>query len=307
MYEKYFYLKEKPFNVTPDPRFLYLSAKHREAIDLLSFGITERKGFIVLTGEVGTGKTTLLRALLERLPEKVETALILNPLLSDTELLKTIIRDFGIDAGPDPSRADIDRLNEFLIKVNSDGGNAVVIIDEAQHLSPTALEMLRLLSNLETDREKLLQIVMAGQPELRDMLNMPELRQLNQRIIVRYHLMPLDRDETSAYIQSRLFVAGGSGTVGFTEEAITKVFEKTNGIPRMINITCDRALLHAFISEKKVVDLGSAVKASSELESEGYLSREQTEVNTQGYACYVPRLAAYAVAAACLAWVLLVL
>src|SRR5574337_469502 len=213
MYEKFFYLKENPFHVTPDPRFLYLSRSHREAIDLMLFGIRERKGFILLIGEVGTGKTTLCRALLERLPRNTETALILNPVLSGKELLENITADFGIKAKGGSIKAHLDSLNVFLLKRASAGANAVVIIDEAQNLTPGALEMVRLLSNLETDRHKLIQILLVGQPEFKEMLSLDELRQLNQRIAVRCGLAPLDPKETGAYIQTRLNIAGGRESV----------------------------------------------------------------------------------------------
>jgi general secretion pathway protein A len=291
MYEKFFYLKEKPFHITPDPRFLFLSSKHREAIELLCFGISKKKGFIVLTGEVGTGKTTLCRALLEKLSDRVETALILNPLLSDHDLLKTITEDFGLKVEGSSAKAHIDRLNEFLLETASGGGNAVVIIDEAQNLSPRALEMLRLLSNLETEKEKLLQIIMVGQPELKDKLQLPELRQLNQRVIVRYHLDPLDLKETGAYIQSRLFVAGGSGTVSFTGEAVEGVYEGSSGIPRMINIICDRALTAAFIAEKRTVDIGAVKTATDELRGDGYLGRDTRDLHQPGYLRYMRHIA----------------
>ena len=192
VYEKFFYLTENPFNITPDPKFLYLSKKHQEALDLLCFGISERKGFLMLSGEVGTGKTTLCRALLDKLDINVKSALILNPLLSDTELIRAINEDFGLRVDSSSLKEQVDALNSFLMVKAGEGGNAVVIIDEAQNLSPKALEMIRLLSNLETEKMKLIQIVLVGQPELREKLKLPELRQLNQRIVVRYHLSPLE-------------------------------------------------------------------------------------------------------------------
>lgn len=273
MYEKFFFLKENPFHITPDPKFLYLSKKHREAIDLLSFGIGEKKGFILLSGEVGTGKTTLCRALLEKLPKNAESALILNPVLSEEDLLKTITADFGLKPGGNAVKDHLDELNRFLLKKAASGSTAVVIIDEAQNLNPATLEMIRLLSNLETEKEKLLQIVLVGQPELRDKLSLPELRQLNQRVIVRYHLNPLDLQETRAYIENRLKVAGG-GNIDFREDAMRLVFEKSQGIPRMINIICDRALTAAFIDEKRTIDSDIVKHASSELEDDGYLEKD---------------------------------
>lgn len=293
MYEKYFYLREKPFHITPDPRFLYLSEKHREAMDLLRFGIFKRKGFIVLTGEVGTGKTTLCRALLGRLPEGVATALIMTPILTEDELLRTITGDFGLEVSGESPKAHLDALNAFLLETASEGKNAAVIIDEAQNLSPAALEMLRLLSNLETDTEKLLQVVMVGQPELREKLSMPELRQLNQRVIVRHHLEPLSGEETAAYIQNRLLVAGGS--VRFTDEASGLVHEKSTGIPRKINIICDRALMAAFVAEKKAVDEESVRAAATELEEDGYLASPRFPLCLR----FIPHATAFA--AACLA------
>ena len=191
MYEKYFYLNENPFHITPDPRFLYLSRKHQEAIDLLLYGIKERKGFLLLTGEVGTGKTTISRVILDRLKGGVDTALILNPIFTGFDLLRTINEDFGINVKSDSIKDHLDAFNAFLIERTHACGNVVVIIDEAQNLTPKALEMVRLLSNLETEKMKLLQIVLIGQPELREKLKLPELRQLNQRILVRYHLNPV--------------------------------------------------------------------------------------------------------------------
>lgn len=289
MYEKFFYLNEKPFHITPDPKFLYLSRKHREAIDLLTFGITEKKGFILLTGEVGTGKTTLCRALLEKLPKKTESALILNPLLSELELLRTITADFGISVSGPTAKDHIDALNRFLLEAAAKGGTSVVIIDEAQNLSPSALEMVRLLSNLETEREKLLQIILAGQPELKERLGTQGLRQLNQRIIVRYQLDPLDLDETSAYITNRLFVAGGKGAVEFTREAIELIHKESGGIPRKINIVCDRALTAAFIDGKRKVGIDETRKAVDDLGKEGYLAIGAKDHEL--YTMYAPHLA----------------
>ncbi|MFQ5464978.1 MAG: ExeA family protein [Thermodesulfobacteriota bacterium] len=271
MYEKFFYLRENPFNITPDPRYLFLSKSHAEAIELMSYGVRRRKGFMLLTGEVGTGKTTLCRALLGRLPGTTESALILNPVLSDIELLRTINHDFGLDLRSDSLKDNLDALNDFLLKTNVRGGNAVIIIDEAQKLSPRALEMLRLLSNLETDREKLLQIVMVGQPEFRSKLRMSGLRQLNQRVIVRHHLEPLDAGDTGGYIANRLRVAGAESRLAFSPSAVRLVHETSHGIPRMINIICDRTLTAAFIDETRTIGEGTVKKAVLELTREGYV------------------------------------
>ena len=290
MYERFFFLKEKPFHITPDPRFLYLGRKHGEAIELLSYGVKERKGFILLTGEVGTGKTTLCRALLDKLPQGTESALILNPMLSDTELLSTIVHDFGLKPSGMTPRAHIDCLNNFLLERYASGGNAVVIIDEAQHLNQAALEMVRLLSNLETEREKLLQIVLVGQPELREKLRMNQLRQLNQRIIIRYHLEALDLGETADYIGNRLEVAGCAGSVEFTPDALRAIHRGSGGIPRMINIVCDRALTAAYITDKRLIDRKVTGFALSELEAEGYIAKGSSGV--LAYLEYTPHIAA---------------
>lgn len=274
VYEKFFYLKENPFNITPDPRFLYLSKKHQEALDLLFFGVTERKGFLMLSGEVGTGKTTISRALLDRLNSKVRSALMLNPLLSDIELLMAINEDFGLKAGSPSLKEQLDVLNSFLVELSRHGGNAVVIIDEAQNLSPKALEMIRLLSNLETEKMKLLQIVLVGQPELRDKLKLPELRQLNQRIVVRYHLGSLNFEETKAYIFKRLAIAGGKGNIKFAVAALKSIYEASSGIPRLINIICDRALTAAFVAETRVIDSEIEKKAIDELDMDGTLRKD---------------------------------
>lgn len=286
MYEKFFYLKEKPFHITPDPRFLYLSNKHREAIDLLTYGVAEKKGFIMLTGEVGTGKTTLCRALLDKFPKRTESALILNPVLSEHDLIKTVTDDFGLKV-EGSVKDHLDRLNGFLLKNASAGVSSVVIIDESQDLSPSTLEMVRLLSNLETHKEKLLQIILVGQPELQEMLKGEELRQLNQRIIVRYHLDPLDHEETYGYIQNRLVIAGANGNVQFTAEAMSDIHEASGGIPRVINIVCDRALTAAYIEEMRVIGRELIKKALDELKQEGYIKSG----GAAGYSKYLPHIA----------------
>mgnify|MGYP001571954833 FL=1 len=274
MYEKFFYLKENPFNITPDPKFLYMSKKHQEALDLLFFGISQRKGFLMLSGEVGTGKTTICRALLEKLDSKVSSALIINPLLSDVELLKSINEDFGLKAETLTMKEQVDALNSFLVGKAKNAGNAVVIMDEAQNLSPKALEMIRLLSNLETEKMKLIQIVLVGQPELREKLKLPELRQLNQRIVVRCHLGSLNFEETKSYIFKRLTIAGGKGSVKFTATALKSIYEASSGIPRLINIVCDRTLTAAFVAGKRVIDEEIGKKAVDELDMDGTLRKD---------------------------------
>jgi general secretion pathway protein A len=269
MYEKYFYLNENPFHITPDPKFLYLSKKHQEAIDLLLYGIMERKGFLLLTGEVGTGKTTISRIILDRLKGCADSALILNPIFSGFDLLRTINEDFGISVESDSTKDHLDALNAFLMERTHAGGNVVVIIDEAQNLKPKALEMVRLLSNLETEKMKLLQIVLIGQPELREKLQLPELRQLNQRILVRHHLDPLDEGEMVAYIHTRLTIAGCRGSVRFTSRAMPIIYDSCQGIPRTINTFCNRALTAAFVDEKRVIDRAIAVRVRNELKREG--------------------------------------
>lgn len=274
MYEKFFYLKENPFNITPDPKFLYMSKKHQEALDLLFFGISQRKGFLMLSGEVGTGKTTICRALLEKLDSKVSSALIINPLLSDVELLKSINEDFGLKAETMTMKEQVDALNSFLVGKAKNAENAVVIMDEAQNLSLKALEMIRLLSNLETEKMKLLQIVLVGQPELREKLKLPELRQLNQRIVVRCHLGSLNFEETKSYIFKRLTIAGGKGSVKFTAMALKSIYEASSGIPRLINIVCDRTLTAAFVAGKRVIDEEIGKKAVDELDMDGTLRKD---------------------------------
>ncbi|HOJ51409.1 MAG TPA: AAA family ATPase [Syntrophales bacterium] len=267
MYEAYFGLNENPFNITPDPRFLYLSHQHREALDHILYGINQRKGFVMVTGGVGTGKTTLSRALLQSLDSSVDTALIFNPSISEVELLQNVLSEFHLpNLPPTATKRDyIETLNEFLLQNFSAGRNAVLIIDEAQNLSHRVLEELRLLSNLETDREKLLQIILLGQVELAEMVSLYSLRQLNQRITVRYHLSFLNLEETVAYINHRLAVAGSNSERLFTDGACRLVYKYSQGCPRMINVICDRAILVAYVCNQKVVNRGTVVEALRDL------------------------------------------
>jgi len=255
LYCKFYNLTERPFNVTSDPAFFFLSQKHKEALSHLLYGTTQRKGIIAITGEIGTGKTTLCRYFLNQLGPDVKTAFILNPYFSEIQLLEAIIKDFGI-AIKDKSRLSfVAQLNKFLLRESESGNNVVLIIDEAQNLKPQQLEQVRLLSNLETDKNKLLQIVLAGQPELNRKLNMPGLRQLQQRIMVRYHITPLEKDEVAEYIRYRLNIAGAMDKIHFTDEVIKVIFEFSSGTPRLINMLCDRALLAGFIQEAYLIDL----------------------------------------------------
>ncbi|GAB4347414.1 MAG: ExeA family protein [Candidatus Abyssubacteria bacterium] len=251
MYESFFGFKEKPFNITPDPKYLYLSAQHQEAIAHLLYGIRERGGFVAVTGEIGTGKTTLLRYLLNQLDERTEGAVVFNPNLSEIELLKSINEDFGIISTGQTKKELIDELNKFLLEERLRGKNMVLIIDEAQNLTPALLEQIRMLSNLETEKEKLIQIILIGQPQLKKLLARPELKQLDQRVTARYHLNPLSRRETYHYIRHRLEVAANGQVVSFEPPALREIYRFSKGIPRLINVVCDRALLGAFAAEQK--------------------------------------------------------
>ncbi len=255
MYCQYYGLKERPFNVTSDPAFFFLSQRHKEALSHLLYGVSQRKGIIVITGEIGTGKTTLCRFFLSQLGENVKTAFILNPNFSEVQLLEAIIRDFGITINKKKTRLSlIWELNKFLLNESSSGNNVVLIIDEAQNLKPAQLEQVRLLSNLETEKDKLLQIILVGQPELNYKLDLYELRQLQQRVMVKYHVTPLDRNDVETYINYRLNIAGSAGKVKFRDEAFQAVYDFSLGTPRLINIICDRALLAGFINETDTID-----------------------------------------------------
>lgn len=265
MYTAYFGLNENPFSIAPDPLYLYMSEHHREALAHLQYGIQSDGGFVLLTGEVGAGKTTLCRSLLEKLPAEVVVAFVLNPKVSAIELLETICDELHIERPEQVSiKALVDRLNAYLLNANSKGQKTVLIIDEAQNLSIDVLEQLRLLTNLETNRYKLLQIVLLGQPELLHILNRQEMRQLSQRVTARCHLGPLDVHEVDAYLQHRLEIAGCNRRL-FPEVLSSVLWKLTGGIPRLINLICDRALLGAYVLEKKEVDVRILRQAAREV------------------------------------------
>ena len=266
MYCKHFGIDSKPFSITPDPRFLYLSDRHREALAHLLYGVGEGGGFVQLTGEVGTGKTLLCRALLEQLPEAVDVALILNPKLTGLELVAAVCDELKVEYPRDSEslKVLIDRLNHHLLSSYAAGRRTVVVIDEAQNLSTDVLEQVRLLTNLETAQTKLLQIILIGQPELQELLARDDLRQLAQRITARYHLGELDRDETRTYIAHRLRVAGGHADL-FAPDAIDEVYRLSGGVPRLINVICDRALLGAYVEDRRRVDRRIVRRAAEEV------------------------------------------
>ncbi len=266
MYLEFYGLNEFPFNITPDPRFLYYSAHHKDAYDHLIYGIQQRKGFIELTGEVGSGKTTLCRAVLSNLNSDVETAIILNPTLTGTQLLKAMLNDFGLEVRGRDRLAYIETLNRFLLEQNRAGKNVALFIDEAQDLSPQLMEQVRLLSNLETDQHKLIQIILCGQPELKKRLSRPDLRQLKQRITVRYHIPPLTEQDTVMYIRHRLRVAGADGKLLFKPGAVREVYRYSRGSPRLINAICDVALLAGYTARTWEIDARCARKAIHQLE-----------------------------------------
>ncbi len=266
MYTKYFGFNEKPFTLTPNPRFIYLSKNHKEAFAHLLYGINNHYGFIELIGEVGTGKTTVLRTLLGQLQdEHYRSALIFNPCLTGIELLRSINHEFGIDCNSEFANELLAELNRFLLQENSKGRTIVLVIDEAQNLQPDVLEQVRLISNLETENDKLIQIILAGQPELETLLHRPDLRQLNQRIAVRYRLKSMTMNETRAYIRHRMEVAGETGGVSFGRYAIKWIYLYTHGVPRMINILCDRALLIAYGDERRNVSATTVSRAIREI------------------------------------------
>ena len=249
IYQEFYALKEAPFSVTSDPNFLFFSRHHKEAFSHFFYGVKERKGFLQITGEIGTGKTTLCRALLDTLDSQTKSAFILNPNLSALQLLKSIVTDFGIETKAHTRMDLMEVLNQFLMAQLTEGNNVVLIIDEAQTLSPEVLEQIRMISNLETHKEKLIQIALVGQPELRQKLENPALRQLRQRIGIRYHILPLERDEVGEYIRHRLHVAGSNGRIRFVPKTVDTIYRYSKGIPRLINMICDKCLLAGYVYE----------------------------------------------------------
>jgi general secretion pathway protein A len=266
MYLQFYGLREAPFNPTPDPKFLFQSTRHREALAQLLYGVRERKGFIVLTGEIGTGKTTLLRSLLARLDRDTHVAYIHNSALEIEGLLEYMLQDWGVKSTATTHAQRLFELNEFLIDQHRQGLSPVLVIDEAQNLSLATLEAVRLLSNFETTSQKLMQILLVGQPELRHKLNTPELRQLKQRIGLRCHIGPLSPDETRLYIRHRLRIAGASDAGIFTDAAIQRITEYSEGTPRVVNIVCDHCLLSGFADSKRRIDTGVVDEAIEYLE-----------------------------------------
>lgn len=272
MYQSYFGLAEEPFSIAPDPRYLYMSRRHQEALAHLLYGVNAGGGFVLLTGEVGAGKTTVCRCLLEQIPESCDVAYIFNPKLTVEELLSTICTEFGITCPPGNTSAPgnisikvyIDCINAYLLAAHASGRHTVLVIDEAQNLSADVLEQLRLLTNLETSQRKLLQIILLGQPELAEMLARPELRQLAQRIIARYHLGPLGKQEVAAYVQHRLAVAGAQRLL-FPAALMGKLYRLSGGIPRIVNLLCDRALLGTYAQNRERVDRATLKQAAREV------------------------------------------
>jgi general secretion pathway protein A len=286
MYLSFYGLREAPFAPTPDPKFLFQSARHREALAQLIYGVRERKGFIVLTGEIGTGKTTLLRTLLERLNADTPVAYVHNSALDIEGLLEYVLQDWGVKSTAATHAQRLFELNEFLISQHEKGASPVLVIDEAQNLSVPTLEAVRMLSNFETTNQKLMQILLVGQPELRDKLDLPELRQLKQRVGLRCHIAPLSPEETRLYIRHRLRIAGAADAGIFTDAAIQKIADYSRGTPRVINIVCDHCLLSGFADSKKRIDAGTVQEAVEYLEegerSEWKRRRAMSLVPTRG-------------------------
>jgi general secretion pathway protein A len=275
MYEDYYGFTEKPFSLTPDPKYLFKSESHGNAYDLLQYAVRRREGFVVITGDIGTGKTTLCRALLEEIDRNTFSALVLNPFLSEEDLLKLILQDFGVISREDVKRGRlagvtkqelIETIYDFLLSLLPLRANAVLIIDEAQNLPMPVLEQIRILSNLETDKEKLLQIVLVGQLNLQTSLKAPQMRQLDQRVSVRYQLRPLNRDEVAAYISHRLMIAGASSSITFQPKALDIVHRRSSGIPRLVNLLCDRSLLASFSARTSRVTAEMVHQAAESLQ-----------------------------------------
>jgi general secretion pathway protein A len=278
MYNKFFGFKENPFNLTPNSRFFFASHKHTEALDSLVYAINQRKGFVVITGEIGSGKTTVCRTLLSRLDRHTQVALITNTHLNSKDLLMMVMEDLGIEFSNGSKSTLLSQLNSYLIDQIKQDNNVVLIIDEAQNLKPAVLEEIRMLSNLETETEKLIQIILLGQPELKEKLALSRLEQLRQRIAVYFHLSPLTEAETTEYVLHRLKIASGSDHPYMTEEALNLVYQFSNGVPRLINQICDNAFLTGYVSEKPVIDgrIMKEVIEEAPMEKFGQKTREYT-------------------------------
>jgi general secretion pathway protein A len=281
MYEQFYGFKEKPFNLTPDPDYFYLSSVHKRALDYLIYGLESGMGFIQISGEIGSGKTTLIKCLLRSLSRSVQVAYVVHTKGTFLQLLRMIIEDLEIGSADEtlPQEALLSRLRDHLVEQARRGNSVVVIVDEAQNLGPDVLEEFRMLSNFETAKAKLLQIVLVGQPELRDLLRRPELEQLRQRITVRFHLQPLSEEETRQYIEHRLHVAGSTGRVRFTAGACSAIYRYACGLPRLINVACDATLLAGFVEERRVFSESFVQNALAELADErpGQVARVATE------------------------------
>jgi general secretion pathway protein A len=273
MYKDFFGLQVEPFNITPDPKFVYFTEKHRYAFAKMLYGIEHRKGFICITGEIGAGKTMLCRVLLDHLGKTVKSALIVNPNLSDSQLLAAIVEDLGIEVARKNKKSYFDALNSFLVRQSREGSTTVIILDEAQNLRPKSMEQIRMLSNVETNEEKLLQIVLVGQPELAAILARPSLAQLQQRINIRVHLVALDRAETEEYVLHRLRVAGGEGRSFFEPGCFDFIHQYSNGRPRLINVLCDNAMLLAYLKQVPEVTLDMLHSAHQDMV--GFLPSEE--------------------------------
>ena len=268
MYEKFYKFTERPFNVTPDTKFFFPSEEHEEALNILLFSIMDRKGFAVITGEIGSGKTTVWHTLLNKLDRTTKVALITNTYITPKQMIMAILDEFEVPfKEKQPKVRLLALLNKFLIEQISLGFNVVVVIDEAQNLNASTLEEVRMLSNLETEKEKLIQVILMGQPELRSILALDKLEQLRQRIAVYYHLYPLSRQETLCYITHRLKIAGTNGNVIFNEASLDKIYEYSQGIPRKINTICDRALLTGYIKEQHTISANIIDEVAREINS----------------------------------------
>ena len=271
MYERFYNLRERPFALSPDPEYLYLSRVHREALNAIRFGVESRVGFIVVTGEIGAGKTTVLQTLLRRLDERAVVARLVNTILEPRELLDAIAIDFGLDPNGKSKPMLLRELADFLVLQRTHGRASLLVVDEAQNLSTQALEEIRLLSNLESEKSKLLQIILAGQPNLRDTIDSPVLEQLRQRITVNYHLTPLDAADTEAYINYRLEHAATGEPPRFTRDAAALIHDRSGGVPRIINVICDAALIYGYAEEQPSLDARLLTAVVDELESTGIL------------------------------------